>query len=110
VGPLRQGRNKPLNVSAAAQHSFQNGWTNHLNHKYKNGPYLSLIRAQRAMQIAQTISETDYAQALAEIRRLIEGEPDRRSPDGDRLDALAALAEAYEAEIDTEASADIECR
>jgi antitoxin component HigA of HigAB toxin-antitoxin module len=43
------------------------------------------------------VTEAEYQQALAEIRHLVEGEPDRTSPEGQRLDILAALAETYEA-------------
>jgi antitoxin component HigA of HigAB toxin-antitoxin module len=43
------------------------------------------------------VTETEYQQALTEMRRLVEAEPDRRSPEGRRLDALAAVAETYEA-------------
>jgi antitoxin component HigA of HigAB toxin-antitoxin module len=42
-------------------------------------------------------TEAEYRQALAEIRRLVEDEPDRTSPEGHRLDALTALVETYEA-------------
>ena len=62
------------------------------------------------MQIAQVVSEADYTQALAEIRGLIESEPDRGTPDGDRLDALVALVEAYEAGSCAQDSADFETR
>ena len=40
-------------------------------------------------------SDTDYEVALAEIDRLMEAKPG--TPDGERLDALATLVEAYEA-------------
>jgi antitoxin component HigA of HigAB toxin-antitoxin module len=43
------------------------------------------------------VTEAEYQQALAEIRHLVEGEPDRTSPEGQRLDALTALVEVYEA-------------
>jgi antitoxin component HigA of HigAB toxin-antitoxin module len=43
------------------------------------------------------VTEVEYQQAMAEIRRLVEGEPDRASPEGHRLDALTALVEVYEA-------------
>lgn len=43
------------------------------------------------------VTEAEYQQALAEIRHLVEGEPDRASPEGHRLDALTALVEVYEA-------------
>jgi antitoxin component HigA of HigAB toxin-antitoxin module len=43
------------------------------------------------------VTEVEYQQALAEIRHLVEGEPDRASPEGHRLDALTALVETYEA-------------
>ena len=62
------------------------------------------------MQIAQVVSEADYTQAMAQIRRLIESEPGRGTPDGDRLDALVALVEAYEADLYLENLADIESR
>ena len=62
------------------------------------------------MQIAQLVSEADYTQAMARIRRLIEAEPGRGTPDGDRLEALVALVEAYEADLCLENLADIESR
>lgn len=40
-------------------------------------------------------TEADYAAALEEIDRLMDAEPD--TPEGDRLDILATLIEAYEA-------------
>lgn len=43
------------------------------------------------------VTEAEYQQAMAEIRHLVEGEPDRASPEGHRLDALTALVEVYEA-------------
>jgi antitoxin component HigA of HigAB toxin-antitoxin module len=43
------------------------------------------------------VTEAEYQQAMAEIRHLVEGEPDRASPEGHRLDALIALVEVYEA-------------
>jgi HTH-type transcriptional regulator/antitoxin HigA len=39
-------------------------------------------------------TEADYRGALAEIERLMTAEPD--TPDGDRLDILVTLVEAYE--------------
>ena len=43
------------------------------------------------------VTAAEYQQALAEIRRLVKGEPDRTSPEGQRLEILAALADTYEA-------------
>lgn len=39
-------------------------------------------------------SETDYEQALSDIEALFEAQPN--TPEGDRLDVLATLVEAYE--------------
>ena len=39
-------------------------------------------------------TETDYEWTLAEIEHLLDAEPD--TPDGDRLDILVTLVEAYE--------------
>jgi antitoxin component HigA of HigAB toxin-antitoxin module len=62
------------------------------------------------MRTEQAVSETDYARAYAEIRRLMEAEPDRGTPEGDRLDALAGLIEAYEANGSAGDRSDIEYR
>jgi antitoxin component HigA of HigAB toxin-antitoxin module len=43
------------------------------------------------------VNEAEYQQVMAEIRHLVEGEPDRASPEGHRLDALTAWVEVYEA-------------
>jgi antitoxin component HigA of HigAB toxin-antitoxin module len=43
------------------------------------------------------VTEAEYQQALTEILHLVEGEPDRASPEGHRLDALKAIVESYEA-------------
>ena len=48
------------------------------------------------MDIRPIRTDTDHAAALAEIERLWGAEPD--TPDGDRLDVLATLVEAYEAD------------
>ncbi len=46
------------------------------------------------MEIRPIKNETDYEAALAEIDGLMNAEPD--TPEGDRLDVLATLVEAYE--------------
>lgn len=48
------------------------------------------------MQLKPIRTEADYEAALQEIERLMGAEPD--TADGDRLDILATLVEAYEAE------------
>jgi HTH-type transcriptional regulator / antitoxin HigA len=47
------------------------------------------------MDIQPIRNEADYQAALKEIENLIEAQPD--TPEGDRLDVLVALVEAYEA-------------
>ncbi|HAD03872.1 MAG: DNA-binding protein [Desulfuromonadales bacterium GWD2_61_12] len=46
------------------------------------------------MEIKPIKNEADYQSALAEIERLFEAAPD--TPDGDRLEILTTLVEAYE--------------
>lgn len=46
------------------------------------------------MEVRPIRSESDYQAALAEIDRLMDAAKD--TPDGDRLDVLATLVEAYE--------------
>ena len=62
------------------------------------------------MLIAQVVTESEYEQALGEIRRLVALEPDRGSPAGDRLEILTTLAETFEAERLVLDLADIEAR
>jgi antitoxin component HigA of HigAB toxin-antitoxin module len=62
------------------------------------------------MLIAQVVTEAEYEQALAEIRRLVALEPDRGSLTGDRLETLTSLAEAFEAERLVSDLADIDAR
>ncbi len=50
------------------------------------------------MQATQVVTETDYANALAEIRSLIGSVPDGAGPASGRLEMLFAMAEAFEAE------------
>ncbi len=47
------------------------------------------------MDITPIKTDADYCAALAGIEALMNAEPD--TPDGDRLDAVATLVEAYEA-------------
>lgn len=46
------------------------------------------------MEIAPIRTEADYEAAVAEIERLMDAEPE--TPEGDRLDVLSTLVEAYE--------------
>ncbi len=46
------------------------------------------------MEIKPIKTETDYQAALAEIERLFDAAPD--TPEGDRLEVLTTLVEAYE--------------
>ena len=62
------------------------------------------------MLIAPIVTEAEYQLALGEIRRLVAAEPDRGSPAGDRLEALTALAETFEAERLVLDLADIDAR
>ena len=49
------------------------------------------------MEIRPIHTEADYKAALREISALMETDPDHGTPDGDRLDVLAILVQAYEA-------------
>ncbi len=48
------------------------------------------------MNIQPIRNEQDYQSALAEISELMASDPELGSPDGDRLDVMATLVEAYE--------------
>jgi hypothetical protein len=62
------------------------------------------------MLIAQAVTQAEYEQALTEIRRLVALEPDRDSPTGNRLEAMFALAETFDAECLAPDLADIDAR
>lgn len=49
------------------------------------------------MEIRPIRNEADYKASLLEISTLMDLDPDAGSPDGDRLDILATLVQAYEA-------------
>jgi HTH-type transcriptional regulator/antitoxin HigA len=48
------------------------------------------------MEIKPIHTNADYKAALREITALMESDPDLGTPDGDRLDVLATLVQAYE--------------
>ncbi|PIE83571.1 MAG: transcriptional regulator [Candidatus Contendobacter odensis] len=48
------------------------------------------------MDIKPIKTEADYQQVLSDIERLMDAQPD--TPEGDRLDVLSTLVEAYEAQ------------
>lgn len=50
------------------------------------------------MDIRPIHDETAYKAALKEISILMEGDPELGTPDGDRLDIMATLVQAYEAQ------------
>jgi antitoxin component HigA of HigAB toxin-antitoxin module len=62
------------------------------------------------MQTPEIVTVADYVQALIEIRCLVTSEPDRGSPDGDRLEALTCCAAAFEAQRHVLDLADAEAR
>lgn len=43
-------------------------------------------------------TEADYLEALAQVSALIDIDPDRDSPEGERLEIIGTLVQAYEAE------------
>lgn len=49
------------------------------------------------MQIRPIRSQADYKATLKEISGLMESDPDLGTPQGDRLDVLTTLVQAYEA-------------
>ncbi|WP_397534941.1 type II toxin-antitoxin system HigA family antitoxin [Roseateles sp.] len=49
------------------------------------------------MDIRPIHTEADYKAILKEISALMESDPDLGTPEGDRLDILATLVQAYEA-------------
>ena len=56
------------------------------------------------MDVRPIKTDTDYQNTLAEIERLFDARPD--TPEGDRLDVLTTLVEAYEAEHEAVAAPD----
>lgn len=49
------------------------------------------------MDIQPIRTESDYRAALRQVSTLMEADPEPGTPDGDRLDILATLVQAYEA-------------
>jgi len=49
------------------------------------------------MEIQPIKTQADYKAVLKEVSRLMENDPKLGTPEGDRLDVLATLIEAYEA-------------
>ncbi|PIT71933.1 type II toxin-antitoxin system HigA family antitoxin [Limnohabitans sp. B9-3] len=49
------------------------------------------------MDIKPIRNENDYKAALKEVSLLMESDPDLASPEGDRLDVLVTLVQAFEA-------------
>lgn len=49
------------------------------------------------MNIQPIHTEADYKSALKEVSALMDTDPELGTPDGDRLDILATLVQAYEA-------------
>lgn len=49
------------------------------------------------MNIKPIRNDDDYKAALKEVAALMEGDPEIDTPDGDRLDVLVTLVQAYEA-------------
>jgi len=49
------------------------------------------------MEIQPIKTQADYKAMLKEVSRLMENDPKLGTPEGDRLDVLATLIEAYEA-------------
>lgn len=49
------------------------------------------------MDIRPIHTQQDYRLALAEVSRLVDLDPEAGTPDGDKLEVLATLVEAYEA-------------
>ena len=50
------------------------------------------------MQVKAIRTEADYLEALAQVSALIDIDPDRDSPEGERLEIIGTLVQAYEAE------------
>ncbi len=48
------------------------------------------------MEITPIRTETDYRAALRVVSRLVDQDPSPDSPEGERLDVLSTLIEAYE--------------
>jgi HTH-type transcriptional regulator/antitoxin HigA len=49
------------------------------------------------MEIRPIHTDADYQAALKEVSALVDADPQPGTPEGDRLDNLATLVEAYEA-------------
>ena len=50
------------------------------------------------MEVKAIRTSSDYLDALREVSALIDVDPDRDSPEGERLEVIGTLVQAYEAE------------
>lgn len=50
------------------------------------------------MQVKAIRTEADYLEALRQVSTLIDLDPDPESPDGNRLEVVGTVVQAYEAE------------
>ena len=62
------------------------------------------------MHAAEIVTVADYLQALIEVRHLVISEPDRGTAEGERLEALTCIVEAFESQRCSLDLADIEAR
>lgn len=63
--------------------------------KLMHSPFKKLILKETIMHIKPIKSDVDYQTALKEIENLMMAEPD--TPEGEKLDVMVTLIEAYEA-------------
>ena len=67
------------------------------NHEFWIGPNDRIEVINRLSEIKAIRTEADYLTALQEVSKLIELDPAADSPQGERLDVLGTLVQAYEA-------------
>lgn len=67
-----------------------------VNPAYVDPDYLAKVAARTAKDNHPIENEAEYRAALKVVSALVDADPKRGTPDGDRLEVLGKLVEAYE--------------